>query len=62
MKHQRRPIKGPLPFRQGVRDLFPPSPRELLELPVHPFVRHVHLQYQAAGRRAITSKEVPEPR
>ncbi len=54
-------IKGPLPFRQGVRDPFPPSPHELLELSAHPFVTPVHLQYQTAGRRAITSKEGPEP-
>jgi hypothetical protein len=39
---------------------FPLSPRELLELSTHPIVTHVHLQYQAVGRRAITSKEGPE--
>jgi hypothetical protein len=56
-----RAIKGPLPFRQGVRDPFPPSPHEVLKLSAHPFVTPVHLQYQAAGHRAITSKERLEP-
>jgi hypothetical protein len=45
---------------QEVRDHFPLSPRELLELPAHTIVTTVHLQYQTAGRRAITSKEGPE--
>jgi hypothetical protein len=45
---------------QGVRDPFPPSPRELLELSTEPIVTPVHLQYQATGHRAITSKEGPE--
>jgi hypothetical protein len=40
---------------------FPPSPRELLELSTHPIVTSIHHQYQTAGRRAITSKEGPEP-
>jgi hypothetical protein len=31
-----RPIKVPLPFVEGVRDPFPPSPRELFELSTHP--------------------------
>jgi hypothetical protein len=53
--------KRRLPFRQGVRDPFPPSPRELLELSGHPFVTHVHLQYLTARRRAITSKKEPKP-
>jgi hypothetical protein len=48
--------KSPLPFKQGVPDPFPPSPRELPELSAHPFVTPVHLQYQAAGCMAITSK------
>jgi hypothetical protein len=39
----------------------PPSPQELLELSTHPFVTHVHLQYQTAERRAITFKEESEP-
>jgi hypothetical protein len=42
--------------------LFPSSPYELLELSAHPIVTSVHLQYQNAERRAITSKEAPEPR
>jgi hypothetical protein len=41
---------------------FPPSPRELFELSTHPIVNFVHLQYQTAGCRAITSKEGLEPR
>jgi hypothetical protein len=40
---------------------FPPSPRELLELSTHPIITFVHLQYQTAGRRTITSEEGPEP-
>jgi hypothetical protein len=55
-----RPIKGPLSFRQGVRDPFPTSPHKLLELSAQPFVTPVHLQYQAIGRRVITSTEGPE--
>jgi hypothetical protein len=47
-------------LQSGVRDPFLPSPRELLEFSAHPFVTFVHLQYQAAGHRAITSKEGPE--
>jgi hypothetical protein len=46
---------------QGVRDHFPPSPHELLELSTHPIVTSVDLQYQIAGHRAITSKEGPKP-
>jgi hypothetical protein len=53
----RQSIKGPLPFRQGVQDHFPPSPREILELSAQPNVTSVHLQYQTAGHRAITSTE-----
>jgi hypothetical protein len=56
-----QPIKGPLPFWQGARDPFAPSPRELLELSAHPFVTPIHLQYQTVGRRVIISKEGPEP-
>jgi hypothetical protein len=41
---------------KGVRDPFPP-PHELLDLSANPFVTPVHLQYQTAGHRAITSKE-----
>jgi hypothetical protein len=40
---------------------FPTSPRELLELSAHPIVTSVHLQYQIAGRMAITSDEWPAP-
>jgi hypothetical protein len=39
---------------------FPLSQHELLELSAHPIVTSVHLQYQIAGRRAISSKEGPE--
>jgi hypothetical protein len=53
--------KRRLPFRQGVRDPFPPLPRELLELSGHPFVTPIHLQYLTARRSAITSKEEPKP-
>jgi hypothetical protein len=53
-------MKGPLPFWQEVRDPFPTSPCELLELYAHSFVTPVHLQYQTTGRRAITSKEGPK--
>jgi hypothetical protein len=53
-------IKGPLPFKQGIRDPFPSSPHELLELSAHPFVTLVQLQYQTDGRRAITSKKGAE--
>jgi hypothetical protein len=49
------PIKGLLPFRQGIQGPFLASPCELLELSAHPFVTHVHLQYEIIGRRAITS-------
>jgi hypothetical protein len=41
--------------------LFPPSLRELFELSVYPIVTTIHLQYQTARRKAITSKEGPEP-
>jgi hypothetical protein len=40
---------------------FPPSPHELLEFSAHPIIIFVHLQYQTAGRRAITSDEGSEP-
>jgi hypothetical protein len=36
---------------------FSPSPCELLELSARPIVNSVHLQYQTAGPRALTSKE-----
>jgi hypothetical protein len=41
---------------------FLPSPRKLLMLSTHPIVIFVHLQYQTAGRRTITSKQGPRPR
>jgi hypothetical protein len=44
----------------GTMRSFPPSLRELLKLFAHSIVTTVHLQYQTAGRRAITSKEAPE--
>jgi hypothetical protein len=40
----------------GMR-LFPPSLYELLKLSAHPIVTTIHVQYQTAGCRAITSKE-----
>jgi hypothetical protein len=53
--------KRPLSFRPGVRDHFPLSPCELLELSTHPIMTTVHLQYQTTRPRAITSKEGPKP-
>jgi hypothetical protein len=38
---------------------FLPSLHELLELSAHPIITTIHLQYQIAGRRAITLKEGP---
>jgi hypothetical protein len=52
--------KRPPTLQAGVRDSFPLSPRELLELSAHLFVTPVHLQYEAAEYKAITSKEGPE--
>jgi hypothetical protein len=48
-------------FQAGGTRSFTPSPHELLELSAHPIVNSVNLQYQTAGRRAITSEEEPEP-
>jgi hypothetical protein len=52
-----RAIKGSLPLRQGEEIHSPLSPREFLELFAHPFVTFVHIQYQTARHRAITSRE-----
>jgi hypothetical protein len=54
--------KRPPTLQAGGTRSFPPSLRELLELSAHPIVISVHLQYQAAGCRAINSKEGHEPR
>jgi hypothetical protein len=51
----------PPTLRAGGTRRFPPSHSELLELSAHPIVTNVHIQYQTAGRRAITSEEGPEP-
>jgi hypothetical protein len=53
--------KRPPTLQAGSTKLFSPSPRELLELSAHPIVTSIHLQYQSAERRAITSKEGSEP-
>jgi hypothetical protein len=53
--------KKPPTLQAGDTRSFHPSLHELLELSAHPIVTTVHLQYQNAGRRAITSKEGPEP-
>jgi hypothetical protein len=53
--------KRPSSLEIGRTRSFPPSLRELLEVSAHPIVSTIHLQYQTAGRRAITSKEGPEP-
>jgi hypothetical protein len=53
--------KRPPTLQAGSTELFSPSPREFLELSVQPIVTSIHLQYQSAGRRAITSKEGSEP-
>jgi hypothetical protein len=45
----------------GTRSISPLSLNELLKLSAHPFVTHVHLQYQTVGCKAITSEEGPEP-
>jgi hypothetical protein len=38
-------------------EFIPPLLHELLELSAHPVVTTIHLQYQTAGCRSITSKE-----
>jgi hypothetical protein len=53
--------KRPPTLPTGGTRSFPSSQRELLELSVHPIVTSIHLQYQTAGCRAITSEERPEP-
>jgi hypothetical protein len=53
--YKRRPT-----LQAGGARSFLPSPHELIELSSHPIVTYVHLQYQTAGRRAITSEEEPE--
>jgi hypothetical protein len=53
--------KGPPTLQAGGARSFPPSPHELLELFAHPIVTSVHLQYQTAACRAITSEEGTEP-
>jgi hypothetical protein len=52
MVYKRLPI-----LQAGGTRLFPASPHELLELSPHRTVTSVHLQYQTAGRMAITSEE-----
>jgi hypothetical protein len=52
--------KAPTLQAGGTRS-FLPSPHELLELSAHPIVISVHVQYQTAERRAITSEDGPEP-
>jgi hypothetical protein len=54
--------KRPPTLQAGGMRSFLPLLHELLELSAHSIVTIVHLQYQIAGRRAITSKEGPEPR
>jgi hypothetical protein len=53
--------KRPSTLQAGSTRSFPPSPHELLELFTQPIINSVHLQYQTARHRTITSKEGPEP-
>jgi hypothetical protein len=48
-------LKGPPTLQARGQDHSLPSPCELLELPAQPILNSIHLQYQTAGRRAITS-------
>jgi hypothetical protein len=51
--------KSPLPFRKVAQEDLPLHLVNFLSALLTPIVTTVHLQYQTAGRRAITTKEGP---